>query len=144
MSSALNGCTHVVDTHGLLEIAALNTNEKTTLKAALKAGAIAVPAIVWKEFEELYEDEAADLKPHISAKISMKGAYQIGAASIADKINSTLIYSPYDSHADLCTAAICQIEGRTLLTNDEQLAVYAKMKCRKVESVGGWLAAKDD
>jgi hypothetical protein len=50
MSNGLDGCSHIVDTKGLLGIAGLGTNEKAAFKEALKNGSIAVPSIVWREF----------------------------------------------------------------------------------------------
>jgi hypothetical protein len=140
MSEGLDGCSHVIDTHGLHAIAALKGNSKATFKAALKSGEIAVPAMVWKEFQELYEDEAADLAPFVTTKLRMKTAYHIGAASIEEGSGVRFLQSSYDTHADLCTAAICQIEGRTLLTSELQLTYYEKLNCCSTTDTGEWLA----
>lgn len=139
MSSSLDGCSHVVDTNGLLEIALANENEKGIFIAALEAGEIGVPAVVWQEFCELYEEDAEGLEPFLTKKIIMKKAYHIGAAAVADKLNSSLSFSPYDSHADLCTAAICQIEDRTLLTSVDQAPHYAKLQSCKIQTLAEWL-----
>ena len=63
---------------------------------------------------------STSIAPHIGFKIIMKRAYNVGAASIADKINSRFSQSPYDRHADLYSASICSIEDYTLLTSKAQ------------------------
>ena len=144
MSSGLDGCSHIVDTRGLLAIADMGTNEKAAFKAALKDGSIAVPSVVWREFEDLYEEEAAELEPYITKKIRIKPAYNVGAASIADSAGTMLTQGPYDSHADLFTASICQIEGRTLLTSEDQAPYYKKLQCCSVIDLDDWLSAENE
>jgi hypothetical protein len=46
------------------------------------------------------------------------------AASLAHKLNSGFALSPYDPKTDLYAAAICSIEGHTLVTTAFQKKVY--------------------
>jgi hypothetical protein len=72
----------------------------------------------------------------------MKRAFQVGAASIAEKLASGFSRGPYDSMTDLYTAAIATIMGYEVLTSPTQLKDYRKMGCQAsdlatwVESVG--------
>ena len=139
MSKPASNCECVVDCHGLHEIACTKSNNlKSHYINALSSGQIGVPAIVWQEFKELYEEEAAELEPHISKKIIMKRAYQVGAARIADKNGSRFFQAPYDSRSDLYAASICSIESYTLLTVASELGSYQKLKCCNALELVSW------
>src|SRR5882757_2717380 len=100
-------CQCVVDSSGLHEIACKMTgNIKAIFLNHLATGVIAVPTCVWQEFQNIYEDEAAVIEIHILRKINNKRAYNVGAASIADKIGSRFSRGPYDRQADLYAASI--------------------------------------
>jgi hypothetical protein len=89
MSDDPPGCSCVVDCSGLHEIASIKSdNLKSLYLDQLKQGTIAVAACVWKEFQDLYDDEASGLAPYVTVKINLKRAYYVGAARIADKLNS--------------------------------------------------------
>ncbi len=129
-------CSCVVDCSGLHEIASTGSNNlKSLYLDRLKEGAIAVPACVWKEFQELYDDEAVTLAPHIKIKINMKKAYYVGAASIADKLNSGFSRGAYDTQTDLYTASIASIEKYRVLTSASQVKQYEGMGCDVSELV---------
>ncbi|WP_314959016.1 hypothetical protein [Bradyrhizobium cosmicum] len=110
---------------------------KKPLIDALGSGEIGVPAVVWKEFKELYEDEAEELEPSVVFKIPMKKQYRSGAARIADKLNSGFSRGPYDSETDLYTAAIASLEDYPLITSSGQAPYYDGMGC-KVLDLAGW------
>lgn len=130
----------VVDCAGLLEIASTQSSNLQALYLGhLKSGTIAVPAVVWGEFKDLYEDEADFLEPYVTKKIIMKRAYQVGAASIADEINSRFSLAPYDRQTDLYAASICSIEQYTLLTTANQVDDYNLMDCCEVSELSDWL-----
>jgi hypothetical protein len=118
-----------VDTDGLHRIAKASGNLKGVLTAHLKSGLIGVPACAWKEFEELYEDEAAELKPFITTKIIMKRAYYIGSARLADKFDSGFPRGSYDDNVELVTASVAITNGYRIVTSAAQVAVYTKMNC---------------
>jgi hypothetical protein len=105
MSSPTVECSCIVDTDGLHRIANASGNLKGVLIDHLKGGLIGVPACAWKEFEELYEDEAAALKSLVVTRIIMKRAYYIGAARIADKLDSGFPRGSYDDSVELVTAS---------------------------------------
>jgi hypothetical protein len=123
---------YLVDCHGLREIAKSKSN---SLKSMLSNGTIVVPSCVWQEFSELFEEEAAVLAPLVHNKLTMKRAYHIGAASIAERSNPGFSSSPYDSNIDLYCAAICAAEGYTLLTTVSRFSKYKKMRCCEVMDV---------
>jgi hypothetical protein len=55
-------CPCVIDCAGLHAIASdMSDNLKTTILHYLATGVIAVPTCAWQEFEEAYDDEAAEL-----------------------------------------------------------------------------------
>jgi hypothetical protein len=56
-----------------------------------------------KEFENLYQAEAEFLKPFITVRITMKRAVYVGAARIADKMNSGFPRGAYDDSVELLT-----------------------------------------
>jgi len=136
------GCQCIIDCAGLHEVACMSGNLKATFLDHLKKGVIGVPASVWQEFQEIYEDEAPSIAPHIGFKIIMKRAYNVGAASIADKVNSRFSQSPYDRQADLYAASICSIEDYTLLTSKTQVSDYLKMDCCMVSELVEWATAQ--
>jgi hypothetical protein len=124
-------CCCIVDCAGLHEIATTQSNSiKTICIDLLSKGIIGVPACVWHEFEELYEDEAATLAPFVKHKVRMQKNYRIGAAAIADKLNSGFSLSPYDEKTDWYAASICTIEGYTLLTIAQLMNQYQRMGCK--------------
>jgi len=143
MSDDLLGCSCVVDCSGLHEIARTNSdNLKSLYLDHLRKGVIAVPACVWKEFKELYDDEADALEPYISIKIKLKKAYLVGAARIADRLNSGFSRGPYDSLTDLYTASIATVEQYRLLTSSSQLKYYKAMDY-EVSDLATWADGPD-
>ena len=84
------------------------------------------------------------MAPYVAKKLKIKTAYNIGAASIADSAGTMLTQGPYDSHADLFTASMCQVEGRVLLTSADQAPYYTDLKCCDVIDLGEWLSAEND
>jgi hypothetical protein len=122
-------CSCIVDTDGLRRIARASGNIKGVLLEHLKSGNIAVPACAWKEFAALYEKEAEQLKPHITSRIIMKHAYYVGAARIADGLNSGFPRGAYDDSVELLTASIASTNGYRILTSSAQVSVYQAMGC---------------
>jgi hypothetical protein len=89
-----------------------------------------VPACAWKEFEELYPYEAEALKSFVSTRIIMKRAYYVGAARIADKLNSGFPRGAYDDSVELFTASIAFAKKCRIVTSPAQIAVYTAMACQ--------------
>jgi hypothetical protein len=112
---------------------------KNFLIEQLSSGAIAVPAVVWQELEEVYEEDAEVLKPHIKKKIILnKRKYTVGAAAIADKLKADFSRGPYDRNSDLYAAAICSAEKYTLLTAEPNVPYFEQMQCCDVKDVVSW------
>jgi hypothetical protein len=107
-------CSCIVDTDGLHDIATASGNLKTILLEHLKNGLIAVPACALKEFEELYEDEAEELKPFIKTRIFLKKAFYVGAARIADNLNSGFLFTAYNYVLDKYEKELNRDEKRAL------------------------------
>ena len=133
MNEQVSKCSCVVDTSGLHAIATASANLQSVLLDKLKSGVIGVPACAWQEFEELYEDEIAILGPYISSKIIMKRSTYVGAARIADKLNSGFPRGAYDGHVELYTASIASNNGCRVLTASDQVNQYAKMDCDVID-----------
>jgi hypothetical protein len=130
-------CLFIVDCAALHEIASTRSNiVRSNCLDCLARGVIGVPACVWQEFKDAYEEEAAELESAVSLKLRMKRDYRIGAAAIAERLNSG--FNPYDMKTDLYAASICTIEGHTLLTINSRLAAYKKMGCRAVVAITTW------
>jgi hypothetical protein len=129
MTEGERECLCIVDTDGLHRIGNASGNLKTTLLDHLIKGLIAVPACAWKEFEELYEDEANALKPFVTTRIIMRRTFYVGAARIADTLNSGFPRGAYDDSVELFTASIASSKGCPILTSAEQAAVYEAMGC---------------
>ena len=123
------GCSCLIDTSGLHELATASGNLKSIVLNRLQTGVIAVPTHVWQEFEDLYEDEAMELSPYVSKKIIMKKATYIGAARIADQLNSGFSRGPYDNHSVLYTASIASNNNYRVLTASTALNDYDGMDC---------------
>jgi hypothetical protein len=132
-------CLCIVDTDGLHGLATASGNLKTTLLDHLQTGLIAVPACAWKEFEELYEEEAEALKPFVTIRVTMKRAYYVGAARIADQLNSGFPRGAYDDSVELFTASIACAKNCRILTSPAQVAVYEAMECAASDLVS-WVA----
>jgi hypothetical protein len=140
-------CSCAVDCACLHLIASiLKTSTSNSLKALLidklENAEIAVPAVVWQEFAELFEEEAQLLAPHVSKKITLHKKYSIAAASIADKINSQFSRGSYDRQTDIYAASICLVEKYTLLTTPEQVSHFKKWECCKVVALPAWAKAQ--
>jgi hypothetical protein len=130
MNDGAAECSYIIDCSGLHEIASTKSdNLKSLYLGQLKNGIIAVPACVWIEFQELYNDEAAALAPYVAVKINLKRAYYVGAATITEKLNAGFSRGAYDSHTDLYTASIASIERYRVLTSSSQLKAYEAMDC---------------
>jgi hypothetical protein len=128
-------CACVVDCSGLHEIASLKSdNLKSLFLDQQKKGII---SCVWQEFRDLYDDEASALELYVTIKINMKKAYYLGAARIADKLNSGFSRGAYDRLTDLYTASIAWNEEYQLLTSTSQLKYYEGMDC-KVSDLVAW------
>ena len=136
-------CSCVVDTSGLHAIAIASGNLQSVLFEKLKCGLIGVPACAWQEFGELYEEEAAILEHQIGNKIVMKKSTYVGAARIADKLNSGFPRGAYDNHTELYTAAIALNNGYRVLTSSDQVSQYAGMNCEVVD-VETWVGELED
>lgn len=133
MNEATAKCSCVVDTNGLHAIAAASGNLQSILLEKLKSGVIGVPACALQEFGELYEEEIAVLAPHIGNKIIMKKLTYVGAARIAERLNSGFPRGAYDNHTELYTASIASNSGYRILTTSDQVHHYAKMGCDAVD-----------
>mgnify|MGYP003628131558 CR=1 FL=1 len=133
-------CLYLVDCDGLYEIATTNSdNLKSLYLAKLSSGVIGVPSIVWQEFKELYEEKAAELAPYVAHKINLKKSYHIGAAVIAEKMNSGFSHSPYDRNSDVYVASICSIEDFQLVTRKSRLPIYKEMGFDNVTDLDTWV-----
>jgi hypothetical protein len=126
-------CLCILDTDGLHRIATASGNLKSTLLDHLENGLIGVPSCVWHEFEELYEEEAEALKPFLTTRIIMKRGYYVGAARIADNLNSGFPRGAYDDSVELFTAAIASAKGCRIITSLAQVSVYEAMGCEATD-----------
>ena len=130
----------VIDCNGLRELAFTTSNRLRSLCLDLmKKGIIVVPVCVWDEFSDLFEEEAEALAEFVARKLRMNKKYQIGAAAIADKLNSQFSFSPHDMKSDFFAAAICSCEGYTLLTTFTQLKAYDQMSCCEYADLPTWV-----
>jgi hypothetical protein len=136
-------CSCVVDTSGLHAIAAATGNLQSILLEKLSSGVIGVPACVWQEFSDLYEEEVAILAPHVGDKIALRKSTYIGAARIAEKLNSGFSRGAYDHYTELYTASIALNNGYRLLTSWDQVDQYVRMACDVVD-VKTWVAELED
>jgi hypothetical protein len=131
-------CLCIVDTDGLHRIANASGNLKATLLDHLIKGLIAVPACAWKEFEELYEDESNALKPFVTTRIIMRRSFYIGAARIADTLNSGFPRGAHDDSVELFTASIASSKECPILTSAAQATIYETMGC-KASDLESWV-----
>lgn len=136
-------CCCVVDTSGLHAIAMASGNLQSILLDNLKSGIIGVPACAWQEFSELYDEEVAMLASHIGNKIILKKSTYVGAARIAEKLNSGFPRGAYDNHTELYTASIASNNGYRVLTSSNQVSQYAKMNCDVID-IETWVEEFDD
>ncbi len=118
---------YVIDTDGLRKIASASGNVRAVLIQRLESGEIAVPICVWHEFKEIYPDYASDIENSITNRIRMNKAYFVGAASIAERLNSGFPRGPYDDNVEMLTASIADCHGCSILTSKDQVSVYAAM-----------------
>ncbi|QIG96574.2 hypothetical protein [Bradyrhizobium sp. 6(2017)] len=139
MSNDEPECLCIIDTDGLHAIATASGNLKTVLTDMLNVGAIGVPSIALKEFRKLFADEAAELEPFISKKISMKKAFYLGAARIAERTNSGFPRGAHDENVELYVGAISLTSGCTIVTSAAQAAIYGGMGCDASE-ISSWVA----
>ena len=70
-----------------------------------------------------------ELSPYVSKKIIMKKATYIGAARIADQLNSGFSRGPYDNHSVLYTASIASNNNYRVLTASTALNDYDGIDC---------------
>lgn len=134
MSDGQIPCLYVIDCSGLHEIACTQSgNLKALYLDQISKGVIAVPTRAWDDFKEIYEDEVGFFENVNLTKIAVKKRHQIGAASLADKLNSRLSISSYNSQSDLYTAAIADSDGLQILTTTAQLKYYKNMDCKALD-----------
>lgn len=139
MSDSPNSCSYLADCECLHEVATTTSNNlKSHFLDALKNGEIGVLVSVWKEFSDLYEQEAKALSSHITTKLKMKPQYQLAAGRFADQLNSQFSRGPYDNNSDLYTAAACKSEQMTLITTSEQISFYREMGCKPLQTLSEW------
>lgn len=138
MTEGASKCSCVVDTSGLHAIANASGNLQSILLDRLKSGVIGVPACAWKEFCVLYAEEIAILASHIGNKIILKKSTYVGAARIADKLNSGFPRGAYDANVELYTASIATNSGCPVLTSSDQVSQYARMDCDVVD-IEAWV-----
>jgi hypothetical protein len=86
----------------------------------------------------LYKEEAAELKDHVGKKIIMKHAFHVGAARIADKLNSGFPRGAHDENVELFTASIAFTMKCGILTSPAQVKVYEDMNC-KASDLASWV-----
>jgi hypothetical protein len=136
-------CCCAVDCAGLHMIGSvIKTTTSNSLKSflidRLERGLIAVPAVVWQEYAELYEDEAELMARHVKMKISLHKKYSVAAAAIADRTNSQFSHGAYDRQTDIYAASICMVEKYTLLTTPEQAPYFRVWNCCEVTDLLAW------
>jgi hypothetical protein len=59
----------------------------------------------------------------------MKRAYYVGAARIADKLNSGFPRGSHDNNVELWTASIASTNDYCTLTSNAQIGIYQDMNC---------------
>ena len=134
-------CECIIDAHGLHEISIISGNLKPLLMDLLKNGVIGIYNETWNEFSLLYEDEAAQIKPHFTKKFFLKEKHYIGAASYADRLNSKFPRGAYDNNTDLYTATLAVMEKMQVLTISGRLGMYNSLGC-PAEDLQTWLTHK--
>lgn len=122
-------CSCIIDTGGLHDIASATGNLKTIALNQLENGAIAVPSWAWQELKEAYPEEADELFPYVTKRVVMKQSITVGAARIAEKLNSGFSKGPYDNHTGLFTAAVATNNGYRVITAEADLSAYEDMGC---------------
>ena len=122
-------CSCVIDTSGLHAIANSSGNLKATLFARLENGTIGVPTWAWQEFRNLYEDEAAELSPHVAKRLQFNKQVDVGAARIAEESELGFSLGAYDNHVELFCASIALNKNYTVLTSSDNLSAYENMGC---------------
>lgn len=133
----------VVDTAGLLAISETTGNVRTALLERLKDGSICILSCVWTEFELLFSEEAENLAPHILSKHSTNLALKVGAARMAEKLNSGFHRGAYDDGTELYAASMAHSCGCPIITKDVQFERYEELGCDVVDPTT-WIAGLDD
>jgi hypothetical protein len=135
-------CKCVIDTHGLRQIAFASGNLKTLLTAKLSDGTIGVPSWVWQEFQNNYEEKAAELAASISKRISFNQAVHITAANITERMGLGFSLGAYDPHVERNCAAVAINKSLIVLTSEAHLPAYRDMGCQ-VADLDAWIAELD-
>ncbi len=130
-------CSCVIDTNGLHELATASGNLKATLVARLQDGSICVPSWAWGEFKNLYEEEAAELVPHIVKRIQLSQPVAVRAAQITEELNLGFSRGAYDHYVERHTAAVARNKNYTVLTSSDNVGAYTGMSCL-VKDLAGW------
>ncbi|WP_156901275.1 hypothetical protein [Nisaea denitrificans] len=143
MSDGSQPSEHIIDVQGLREISLMSGNLKQVALKRLEDGEIGVPAKVWSEFKEIYEDEADEIEPFVPNKIRITKAHHVAAARCADKMNSGFTLSPYDDNSNQYAAAISISQPATVLTDKHTLPFYSDVDCA-AEDVTEWVASEAD
>ena len=131
-------CSCVIDTSGLHAIANASGNLKAALIAQLEDGTIGVPSWAWQEFQNIFEDEAADLAPHITKRLQFSPQINVRAARITEELDLGFSRGAYDNHIELFCASTALNKGYTVLTSTDNLNVYGAMDC-DVQDLETWI-----
>jgi hypothetical protein len=133
-----SGCTCVVDTSGLHEIATASSNLKPALLARLADGRIAVPTWAWQEFSDVYPEEAQEISDQISKRLRFNAKIEARAAQLTEINASGLSIGAYDDHVELYTASAAYTNGYTALTSPTNLSAYKNLHC-EVRDLISWI-----
>lgn len=133
MSDAQSSIKCVIDADGLLAVATASGNIRSALLNKLRNGEIAVLACTWSEFSEIYEDEAALICDYVTTKIPLKKSITVGAARVAEDLNSGFSRGAYDRYTELYTAAFARLNDCPIFTSPAQYSRYGQMKCSVID-----------
>jgi hypothetical protein len=131
-------CKCVIDTHGLRHIAFASGNLKALFLAKLFDGTIGVPTWAWQEFQNNYEEKAAELETSISKRIRFNPAINVTVASITERMRLGFSLGAYDPHVERNCAAVAINKGLIVLTSETNLLAYSDMGCQ-VADLDDWI-----
>lgn len=118
----------IIDTSGLVDVFSSNQSGSLgTLRNALKAGHIRVPADVWEEFKSAYPTFATEAKKLGVKKMRWDVLHNEAAAGLVDSLPGPIGLSPYDRHTDCLAAATAAEENALLITSSTSIDFYAEL-----------------
>lgn len=116
---------YVFDVRALFAWSQATGNVLGIVLAGVMTGTIMVYGRVWKEFCDVYSDEAETLAAHEFDRCRVTKEHRLAASALVAKADDSFApKGPYDDGVELCVAGIASCSGGTIITDERRKPSY--------------------